>query len=108
MGSCGQQNRIPKPVQPVLASHAGTRERKRAQSRSKQPDVGDTSGFKAMKRINAKRSAQAGQAMAEFLVSMIAVMSVLFLGIVMLGKFNDVRNRTLMGSRYVAWERTVW
>ncbi|SIO44562.1 hypothetical protein [Paraburkholderia phenazinium] len=61
-----------------------------------------------MKRIDAKRSAQAGQAMAEFLVSMIAVMSVLFLGIVMLGKFNDVRNRTLMGSRYVAWERTVW
>ena len=46
--------------------------------------------------------------MAEFLISMTMVMSVLLLAIVMLGKFNDVRNRTLMGSRYVAWERTVW
>ncbi|WP_260854175.1 hypothetical protein [Paraburkholderia sp. BCC1886] len=35
-------------------------------------------------------------------------MSVLLLAIAMLGKFNDVRNRTLMSSRYVAWERTVW
>ena len=52
--------------------------------------------------------AQSGQAMVEFLVSMIMVMSVLLLAIVMLGKFNDVRNRTLMSSRYVAWERTVW
>lgn len=46
--------------------------------------------------------------MAEFLISMTLVMSVLLLGIAMLGKFNDVRNRTLMGSRYIAWERTVW
>lgn len=46
--------------------------------------------------------------MVEFLVSMIMVMSVLLLAIVMLGKFNDVRNRALMSSRYVAWERTVW
>jgi hypothetical protein len=61
-----------------------------------------------MKRIVARRPAQSGQAMVEFLVSMTAVMAVLFLGIVMLAKFNDVRNRTLMGSRYVAWERTVW
>ncbi|MGF6244471.1 hypothetical protein P3T42_006238 [Paraburkholderia sp. GAS38] len=61
-----------------------------------------------MKRLDSKKAAQSGQAMTEFLVSMIAVMSVLFLAIVMLGKFNDVRNRTLMGSRYVAWERTVW
>ncbi|MEC5409516.1 hypothetical protein VOM14_28685 [Paraburkholderia sp. MPAMCS5] len=51
---------------------------------------------------------QTGQAMVEFLVAMITVMSVLMLAIVMLAKFNDVRNRTLMGSRYVAWERTVW
>jgi len=55
-----------------------------------------------MKRLDSKKAAQSGQAMTEFLVSMIAVMSVLFLAIVMLGKFNDVRNRTLMGSRYVA------
>ncbi|NKJ50356.1 hypothetical protein CIC12_27265 [Burkholderia sp. SG-MS1] len=55
-----------------------------------------------------KGAAQSGQAMAEFLVSMVMVMSVLLLAIVMLGKFNDVRNRTLISSRYVAWERTVW
>lgn len=61
-----------------------------------------------MKRFHSTKATQSGQAMAEFLVSMIAVMSVLFLAIVMLGKFNDVRNHTLMGSRYVAWERTVW
>ncbi|WP_211699808.1 hypothetical protein [Paraburkholderia aspalathi] len=61
-----------------------------------------------MKRIKARTSAQSGQAMAEFLIAMIMVMSVLLLGIAMLGKFNDVRNRTLMGSRYMAWERTVW
>ncbi|WP_345815551.1 hypothetical protein AAGS40_24240 [Paraburkholderia sp. PREW-6R] len=46
--------------------------------------------------------------MVEFLVSMTMVMSVLLLAIVMLAKFNDMRNRTLMGSRYLAWERTVW
>ena len=46
--------------------------------------------------------------MVEFLISMIMVVSVLLLAVVMLGKFNDVRNRTLMSSRYVAWERTVW
>ncbi|WJF91759.1 hypothetical protein QS306_16955 [Paraburkholderia bonniea] len=52
--------------------------------------------------------AQRGQAMTEFLVAAMFVMGVLFLAIAMLGKFNDVRNKTLMGSRYVAWERTVW
>ncbi|WP_236592338.1 hypothetical protein [Paraburkholderia metrosideri] len=46
--------------------------------------------------------------MVEFVVAMTAVMGVLLLAIVMLGKFNDVRNRALMSSRYVAWERTVW
>jgi hypothetical protein len=61
-----------------------------------------------MKRINPRKTLQSGQAMVEFLVSTTTVMGVLLLGIVMLGKFNDVRNRTLMGARYVAWERTVW
>lgn len=61
-----------------------------------------------MKQNDPRKTAQTGQAMAEFLISMSLVMSVLLLGIVMLGKFNDTRNRTLMGSRYVAWERTVW
>lgn len=61
-----------------------------------------------MKRIHRRKTSQSGQAMVEFLVSMTFVVGVLFLGIAMLGKFNDVRNRTLMGSRYAAWERTVW
>jgi len=61
-----------------------------------------------MKRVHVGKAPQAGQAMVEFLVAMVSVMSVLMLAIIMLGKFNDVRNRTLMGSRYVAWERTVW
>ncbi|MDE1182032.1 hypothetical protein [Paraburkholderia sp.] len=65
-----------------------------------------------MKRVYttrpAKKTAQQGQAIAEMLVATTFVLSVLLLAVVMLGKFNDVRNRTLMGSRYVAWERTVW
>ncbi|EIF35542.1 hypothetical protein BCh11DRAFT_03366 [Burkholderia sp. Ch1-1] len=61
-----------------------------------------------MKRIDMRTTAQSGQAMVEFLISMTMVMSVLLLAIVMLGKFNDIRNRTLMASRYLAWERTVW
>jgi hypothetical protein len=61
-----------------------------------------------MKRIHMKGTVNSGQAMVEFLISMTMVMSVLLLAIVMLGKFNDIRNRTLMGSRYLAWERTVW
>lgn len=61
-----------------------------------------------MKRIDTANTRQTGQAMVEFLISMTMVMSVLLLAIVMLGKFNDIRNRTLMGSRYLAWERTVW
>jgi hypothetical protein len=61
-----------------------------------------------MRQNYTKAAVQSGQAMAEFLVSMIMVMGVLLLAIVMLGKFNDVRNRTLTSSRYVAWERTVW
>ncbi|MFM0648448.1 hypothetical protein PQR14_29340 [Paraburkholderia bryophila] len=61
-----------------------------------------------MNRLHTGKGAQTGQAMVEFLISMTMVMSVLLFAIVMLGKFNDVRNRTLMGSRYVAWERTVW
>ncbi|MEP9324668.1 hypothetical protein PPMP20_16190 [Paraburkholderia phymatum] len=52
--------------------------------------------------------AQPGQALVEFLIATMLATSVLLLGIVMLGKFNDIRNRTLTGSRYAAWERTVW
>ncbi|CAG4908415.1 hypothetical protein [Paraburkholderia saeva] len=51
---------------------------------------------------------QYGQAMTEFLVATALVMGVLLLAVATLGKFNDVRNKTLMGARYIAWERTVW
>ncbi len=61
-----------------------------------------------MKQIRSKGKPQSGQAIVEMLVATTFVMSVLFLAVAMLGKFNDVRNKTLMGSRYVAWERTVW
>lgn len=61
-----------------------------------------------MKLLRPQDKAQSGQAIAEMLVATTSVLSVLLLAIVMLGKFNDVRNKTLMGSRYVAWERTVW
>uniref|UniRef100_E1TGR6 Transmembrane protein n=1 Tax=Burkholderia sp. (strain CCGE1003) TaxID=640512 RepID=E1TGR6_BURSG len=61
-----------------------------------------------MKPTPARNAPQSGQAMVEFLVAMMSVMSVLMLAVIMLAKFNDVRNRTLMGSRYAAWERTVW
>ncbi|GJH38093.1 hypothetical protein CBA19CS91_35070 [Paraburkholderia hospita] len=62
-----------------------------------------------MKRFIERRvRAQSGQALVEFLVATMLAASVLLLAIVMLGKFNDIRNHTLMGSRYAAWERTVW
>ncbi|GJH06270.1 hypothetical protein [Paraburkholderia terrae] len=62
-----------------------------------------------MKRFIERRvRAQSGQALVEFLVATMLAASVLLLAIVMLGKFNDIRNHTLMGSRYGAWERTVW
>ncbi|HWT38413.1 MAG TPA: hypothetical protein VN289_19150 [Paraburkholderia sp.] len=60
------------------------------------------------KHLERRARAHSGQALVEFLVATMLATSVLLLGIVMLGKFNDIRNRTLMGSRYAAWERTVW
>ncbi|MFC0695679.1 hypothetical protein [Paraburkholderia humisilvae] len=46
--------------------------------------------------------------MLEFLVVTCLATGVLFTALAMLGKFSDVRNKTLLGSRYVAWERSVW
>ncbi|TDA47471.1 pilus assembly protein [Burkholderia pyrrocinia] len=51
---------------------------------------------------------ESGQAMVEMAVGVAMVFGVLFVGIVMLAKFNDARNKTLMGARYATWERTVW
>jgi hypothetical protein len=49
-----------------------------------------------------------GQAMVEFLVVTIFAIGVLFVALAMLGKFSDIRNKTLLGARYAAWERSVW
>jgi hypothetical protein len=49
-----------------------------------------------------------GQAMVEFLVVTLFAVGVLFIALAMLGKFSDIRNKTLLGARYAAWERTVW
>ncbi|HTJ26159.1 MAG TPA: hypothetical protein VMA36_08340 [Candidatus Limnocylindria bacterium] len=49
-----------------------------------------------------------GQAMVEFLVVTMFAISVLFITLAMLGKFSDIRNKTLLGARYAAWERSVW
>lgn len=48
-----------------------------------------------------------GQAMIEFLISLIALVP-LFFAIAMLGKYLDIKSATIQGARYAAWERTVW
>jgi hypothetical protein len=58
--------------------------------------------------IETRVRAQGGQALVEFLVAVTLVIGVLLLASAMLGKFNDIRHRTLMSARYAAWERTVW
>ncbi len=59
-------------------------------------------------RRPARPNPAAGQAMIEFVIAAMTVLGVLFLGMAMLGKFSDVRNKALMASRYAGWERTVW
>ncbi|MDQ7978471.1 hypothetical protein QYH69_14570 [Paraburkholderia sp. SARCC-3016] len=54
------------------------------------------------------RTADKGQAMVEFLVVTMFAIGVLFIALAMLGKFSDIRNKTLLGARYAAWERSVW
>ncbi|HEY4353674.1 MAG TPA: hypothetical protein VGN31_20785 [Paraburkholderia sp.] len=58
-------------------------------------------------RVGSRRDA-AGQAMVEFLVVTLFAIGVLFIALAMLGKFSDIRNKTLLGARYAAWERSVW
>jgi hypothetical protein len=45
--------------------------------------------------------------MAEFLVVCLVLIP-LFLAIPLLGKYMDINQNAAQGSRYVAWERTVW
>ncbi len=57
---------------------------------------------------HARRCRQRGQAMTEMVVGLGMVFVIAFFAMAMLGKLNDVHNKVLIGSRYVAWERTVW
>lgn len=45
--------------------------------------------------------------MTEFLVACLVLIP-LFLAIPLLGKYMDIRHSAIQGSRYLAWERTVW
>jgi len=45
--------------------------------------------------------------MTEFLVVCMVLVPV-FLAIPMLGKYMDIQHSTIQGTRYLAWERTVW
>lgn len=51
---------------------------------------------------------QRGQAMVEFLVAALFFLVPLFLAVVVIGKFGDVKNSANQAARYAAWERTVW
>lgn len=51
---------------------------------------------------------QHGQALVEMVVAGLFFLVPLFLAVVAFGKFLDVQHTTNMGSRYAAWERTVW
>lgn len=50
---------------------------------------------------------QHGQAMTEFLVACLVLIP-LFLAMPLLGKYLDMAHAGVQGSRYLAWERTVW
>ncbi|MDN7452312.1 hypothetical protein [Burkholderia cenocepacia] len=62
----------------------------------------------ARRLTNDARRTQRGQATVELVAGMGMVFILLFVAMTMLGKLGDVRNKTLIGARYVAWERTVW
>ncbi len=48
-----------------------------------------------------------GQAMTEFLVVCMVLVPV-FLAVPLLGKYMDIHHSAIQGTRYLAWERTVW
>jgi hypothetical protein len=64
--------------------------------------------MKSTHHLSIAARAQRGQAIVEALVATTLATSVLFIAIAMLGKLADVRNKTLLGARYAAWERSVW
>lgn len=52
------------------------------------------------------RMREEGQAMVE-LITMVGMLTLLFLGIWYLGKFHDIQASAIQAARYSAWERTV-
>lgn len=54
-----------------------------------------------------RRGAQRGQALAEFLVTLVALLPLFFI-IPMIGNYLDLRSSVVQAGRYAAWERTVW
>ncbi len=48
-----------------------------------------------------------GGAMAETLISMVVFIP-LFVSIPVLGKYQDIKQKTIEATRYAAWERTIW
>jgi hypothetical protein len=56
----------------------------------------------ARRLTNDARRTQRGQATVELVAGMGMVFILLFVAMTMLGKLGDVRNKTLIGARYVA------
>ncbi len=53
-------------------------------------------------------TAQAGQAMSEFVIAATFVLLPLFVFIPLLGKYIDFKHSAIQAARYQAWEYTVW
>jgi hypothetical protein len=51
--------------------------------------------------------AQQGQAMSEFIVAMTFLFVPLFMGIVYIGKYGDIKHQAIQASRYAAMERAL-
>jgi hypothetical protein len=59
-----------------------------------------------MKSCENRMRLQRGQSMTEFLVAMAAIVP-LFLGIVYMGKFADIKHQAVQASRFAAFERAL-
>jgi hypothetical protein len=54
-----------------------------------------------------RRCVQRGQALAEFLVTLVALVPLFFI-IPMIGNYLDLRSSVVQAGRYAVWERTIW
>lgn len=58
-------------------------------------------------QLSLVKSRMRGGAMAETLISMVIFIP-LFFSIPVLGKYQDIKQKSLEASRYAVWERTIW